>query len=125
GRRGGGDIEWSVSHNSGRDADIAFCYRDAAGKPVDPPNLVPLDREGFSKDRKLRFDPTRTWLVVRSMLESEAASVQYLFISHSLKVQLLAAARRQGAPATLNERANVILRQPGGSHPHDDHLHLR
>lgn len=125
GRRGGGDISWSVSHNSGRDADVAFCYRDAAGQPVDPPDLVPLDREGWSKDRKLRFDPDRTWLVVRSMLESGAADVQYLFMSHPLKVQLLAAARRQGASAALVERANVVVRQPGGAHPHDDHLHVR
>ena len=47
-RRYGGDIPWSVSHNSGRDADIAFAYRDANGHPADPPDLVPLDSAGYS-----------------------------------------------------------------------------
>jgi hypothetical protein len=82
GRKEGGDIEWSVSHNAGRDADVAFCYRDARnGKPVDPPGLVRLDEDGLSHDRRLAFDAARTWLVVRAMLEFEGASVQYLFIS--------------------------------------------
>src|SRR5687768_14894673 len=33
--RGGGDIPFSVSHNSGRDADVAFAYLDGQGEPHD------------------------------------------------------------------------------------------
>lgn len=125
GRRGGGDIAWSVSHNSGRDADVAFCYLGADGKPADPPDLVPLDEKGVSTDGKLRFDVARTWIVVRSLLVSSTAQVQYLFISHPLKKKLLAHARAKSEPSFLYERASTVLRQPAGSHSHNDHLHVR
>jgi murein endopeptidase len=124
-RAHGGDIPWSVSHNSGRDADIAFAYTDRGGNPVDPPDLVPLDRAGVSREFGLRFDAKRTWQIVRALLESPHAEVQYLFISVPLKAQLLAHARSLGEPAALMERAAEILKQPAGAGPHDDHLHLR
>ncbi len=125
-RRGGGDISYSVSHNSGRDADIAFCYRDRKGQPVDPPDLVPLNGQGVSKARGLRFDPARSWLVVKALLESKKAQVQYLFLSGNLKRQLLLHAKKKGEGAALINRAATVLRQPGGgTSPHNDHLHLR
>ena len=68
-KRGGGDIPWSVSHNSGRDVDVALQYLDRSGAPIDPPDLVRLDGTGQSKDKALRFDAMRTWIVVRSILE--------------------------------------------------------
>jgi murein endopeptidase len=126
GRKEGGDIEWSVSHNAGRDADVAFAYVDAITKgPVDPPDLVPLDRDGLSVDKKLAFDAARTWMAVRAMLSFEGASVQYLFISEPLKKKLLEHAKRRGEPAKLLEHAADVLRQPAGAAPHDDHLHVR
>jgi penicillin-insensitive murein endopeptidase len=126
GRKDGGDIEWSVSHNAGRDADVAFAYVDAVTKrPVDPPDLVPLDRDGLSVDKKLAFDAGRTWIAVRAMLQFEGASVQYLFISEPLKKKLLEHAKRRGEPARLLEHAADVLRQPAGAAPHDDHLHVR
>ncbi len=124
-RRGGGDIRWSVSHNSGRDADIAFCYKNAAGEPVDPPDLVPLDRDGRSANGGLRFDVACTWTTVKALLTWERAQVQYLFISAPLKKELLAYARRKGEPKALLERADATLGPPGLAAPHDDHLHLR
>lgn len=124
-RRHGGDISYSVSHNSGRDADIAFAYLDGRGNPVDPPDLVPLNRAGLAPELGLRFDAPRTWRIVRALLESAHAEVQYLFISVPLKTQLLAHAKSIGEPAGLVERAAEILRQPAGSGAHDDHLHLR
>ncbi|MEJ7728039.1 MAG: HEAT repeat domain-containing protein [Polyangiaceae bacterium] len=136
GRRGGGDIGWSVSHNSGRDADVAFAYRNKDG-PVDPPDLLRLDRNGFvwaqhvpaelrsPEVLAMRFDVARTWIVVRSMLEHPRVRVQFLFLSEALKQKLLLHARTQGEPAPLIVRAADALRQPGNAHPHDDHLHVR
>ncbi len=125
-RRGGGDIAYSVSHNSGRDADIAFSYLDRAGKPVDPPDLVPLNGQGFSKAQGLRFDPARNWVVVKALLETKKAQVQYLFLSGGLKRQLLLYAKKKGERSGLINRAATVLRQPGGgTSPHNDHLHLR
>jgi penicillin-insensitive murein endopeptidase len=136
GRRGGGDIGWSVSHNSGRDADVAFSYRNKDG-PVDPPDLLRLDRNGLvwaqhvpaelrsPEVLAMRFDVARTWIVVRSMLQHPRVRVQFLFLSEALKQKLLLHARTQGEPAPLIVRAADALRQPGNAHPHDDHLHVR
>jgi penicillin-insensitive murein endopeptidase len=127
GRRGGGDIQYSVSHNSGRDADIAFCYMDAVGDPVVPPDLVALDDGGVSPghDGRYRFDAARTWTVVEALLTDEEAQVQYLFIANSLKRLLLQHARRSGARRSLLARADLVMGQPGLAAPHNDHLHLR
>lgn len=125
GRSGGGDIPWSVSHNAGRDADVAFLVVDAAGHPVDPPDLVPLGQGGWSKDRALRLDVARTWIAVRAMLEHPTAQVQYLFASTPLIRLLLDHAKARGEPARIVARATDVLRQPAGAAPHDDHLHVR
>ncbi len=125
GKRYGGDIRYSVSHNSGRDADIAFAYQDLKGHAVDPPDLVPLNGLGLAPKKALKFDTARTWLIVKALLQFKGAQVQYLFISGSLRELLLNHARKQKEPATLIQRAAHILRQPGASAPHNDHLHLR
>ncbi|MEZ4447525.1 MAG: penicillin-insensitive murein endopeptidase, partial [Polyangiaceae bacterium] len=124
GKRRGGDIPWSVSHNSGRDADIAFAYLDLSGKPVDPPDLVPLNQDGLNATYRLRFDAARTWQIVRGLLAGDA-EVQYLFIASGLRDQLLVHAQKAGEPAALIQKAAIVMRQPVGAAPHSDHLHLR
>lgn len=127
GRRAGGDIPYSVSHNAGRDADLAFYTLDPAGRPVAPPGLLRFGDDGRSRswDGYYRFDVARNWALVRSLLQSPHAQVQFLFISDGLRNMLLAHARRTGEPGWLVERAALVLRQPGVEIPHDDHLHLR
>ncbi|MFO0554526.1 MAG: HEAT repeat domain-containing protein [Polyangiaceae bacterium] len=126
GKRDGGDIEWSVSHNAGRDADVAFSYRDAAThQPVDPPDLVALGSNGVSADGKYELDVARTWIVVRAMVESKATNLQFLFISDPLRKKLLDYAKSAHEPGWVIERASDVLKQPYGSAPHDDHLHVR
>ncbi|MEZ4299365.1 MAG: penicillin-insensitive murein endopeptidase [Polyangiaceae bacterium] len=126
GRRGGGDIPYSVSHNSGRDADIALAYTDLAGAPADPPDLIQVDSAGFSreKDKKLRFDPARTWQIIRALLESDKAQIEFLFLARNLIEKVLRHAAEKREPAALLDRAVTVLHQPGGA-PHDDHLHIR
>ena len=127
GRRGGGDIPWSVSHNSGRDADIAFAYTNSRGVPVDPPDLVPVDKNGRSTTHAgaYHFDTKRTWTIVRALLTHRQTRAQYLFVSNPLKKKLIDHAKRRGEPRRLVERAEKVLLQPGYSSPHNDHLHLR
>ncbi|HTJ81264.1 MAG TPA: penicillin-insensitive murein endopeptidase [Polyangiaceae bacterium] len=125
GRREGGDIPWSVSHNAGRDADVAFAYVDPAGNPVDPPDLVALGKNGASKDGALRLDARRTWITVRAMIEQSGADIQYLFVSEPLKKKILEQAKLLRAPAALVDKASNLLRQPRGAAPHDDHIHVR
>ncbi len=126
GRRSGGDIQYSVSHNSGRDADVALAYTDVKGSPVDPPDLVTVDASGVSrdKDHKLRFDPARTWQIIRALIESDRAQIEFLFLARNLTERVLRHAAEKKEPADLIDRAKTVLHQPGGA-PHDDHLHVR
>ena len=127
GRAHGGDIPYSVSHNSGRDADLAFFALDGDGAPIDTPDMLSFTDEGRSieYDGFYRFDVSRNWSVVRALIESEAADLQYLFISNGLRSMLLSHARSVGAAASTIARAEALLRQPGVDNPHNDHLHLR
>jgi penicillin-insensitive murein endopeptidase len=127
GAQGGGDILWSVSHNAGRDADLAFYATDPAGRPVYPPDLLHYDRRGRSREYGgwYRFDVARNWTLVEALIASPHAELQYLFISEGLRSLLLDWARTHGVDAATLERATALLNQPGGALPHDDHLHLR
>ena len=124
-RRGGGDIRYSVSHNSGRDADLALCYLDHKGKPVDPPELVPLNGQGLARGRNLRFDAGRTWTVIKALLTYPTSQVQYLFLASPLRDQVLAHAVAAKEPAALIQLAATVIRQPSDGASHNDHLHLR
>jgi hypothetical protein len=124
-RPGGGDIAYSVSHNAGRDADLAFAYVDARGAPVDPEALIRVGRDGRTR-RGWRFDPKRTWIAIEAMLRFEGAEVQHLFMAQHLEAMVLRVARERGVDPRLRSRAAAIIRQPGGgAAAHDDHIHLR
>jgi penicillin-insensitive murein endopeptidase len=127
GARHGGDILWSVSHNAGRDADLAFYTTDPTGNPVAPPDLLHYDRRGRSVEYGgyYRFDVARNWALVRSLVHSPHVRLQYLFISDGLRSLLLEWARTHGTSEDTLARASALLNQPGGALPHDDHLHLR
>lgn len=123
---GGGDIVWSMSHNSGRDVDIAFLMTDAEGVPVEPTDLMFFDSHGWSFDAQgaYRLDLERTWAIIRALLEDRQVTVQYIFIYAPLKRKLLEHARRRGERGELLAAAEQRLVQPGIS-LHNDHLHLR
>ena len=123
--RNGGDIPWSVSHNSGRDADLAF-YARRRTKPVLPtglwrfgPTLRSLNPTGF------RFDVPRNWALVKALISHPTIQVQWLFISTPLRAALLRYATARREAGWIVSRAAHVLRQPGDSRSHNDHLHLR
>jgi hypothetical protein len=70
-----------------------------------------------------RLDTDRAWRVVRALLQDPGIEVQWIFVQRDLAAAIL---REAGAsdPA-LAARAEVIVRQPSDSEPHDDHLHVR
>ncbi len=127
GREHGGDIAWSHSHNSGRDADLAFfARRPSSGERVPTPGLVSFDADGEAAgDPDLVFDVPRNWRLVKSLLTSPKADIQWLFVSEPLKHEMLAHAREQGEPKRLVRRAKHVLHQPSDAPPHNDHLHVR
>lgn len=122
-QRGGGDIPWSRSHNSGRDADIAF-YVTRKGKAVDAPDLLRIGPDLTARGG-YKLDIPRNWTLVKALLESDSIQVQWLFVATWIRDALLAHAEKQGEKKELLRRAGQVLWQPTDSTPHADHLHLR
>ncbi len=123
--KGGGDISWSRSHNSGRDADLAFFVLDARQEPVEAPSLLEFGPDLKASKGRFLFDVARNWSLVKALITHEGSQVQWLFIATWLRDALLEHARAQGEDAEIIERAEKILWQPTDSSPHSDHLHLR
>ena len=129
-REGGGDIAPSRSHNSGRDADVAFFHVDREGRPVDADHYVRYDAQGVAEwppavAGRLYFDASRNWLFVRYLLSDPSAVVQWIFLAAPLRNMLLDYALRVGEPESLRLRALRVLVQPTDSSPHADHFHIR
>jgi penicillin-insensitive murein endopeptidase len=123
--RGGPIRPYSRSHQSGRDADIAFYQLDEQGRPVAAEDLVSFDARGYASQGKRHFDVERNWLLVRALLQDKEVDVQWMFISTPLRQALLDQARKLQEPAALLERAEQVLHQPTDSSPHNDHFHVR
>lgn len=126
-REVGGDIEPSVSHNSGRDVDLAFYACDLVGEPVDTGRFVRFDADGKSEDYQTQvfFDSKRNWALVRALLTNTSVQVQHIFIADWLKQLLLDYAIRSGEDADLVFRAERVLEEPRDSSPHAEHFHVR
>jgi penicillin-insensitive murein endopeptidase len=122
----GGRISWSRSHNSGRDVDLGFFIRDKEGADLPLETLVHIRRSGaVAEIPGATFDTERNWAVVKALLTSETANVQWIFIYAPLERMLLAHAAKLGEPQALIDKAATIMHQPGDSAPHDDHFHIR
>ncbi len=127
----GRKIPWSVSHQSGRDADLGMYAVTLEGKPVDASGPMPF--HSFGADglttgpggRKVRFDVARNLALVVALAEDREARVQYIFVAAWLKEKLLAEAQRTGVKADTIARLAELLHQPSDSNPHADHYHVR
>jgi penicillin-insensitive murein endopeptidase len=138
--RGGAETALHHSHRNGRDADLIYYAVDDGGRPVAPPESMPRysGPEGRARPplppehgvvykpfSPRRFDVRRNWALVRALLEEPRIEVQYLFVHQRIRAALLSYAESVGEDPSLIERAEAILRQPGDSAAHDDHMHLR
>lgn len=121
----GGDIPHHVSHNSGRDVDLAFYMRGAGGELRDGPTFFHIDSDGEVKSAQLTFDAPRNWALVEAFIRDPKAQVQWIFVVQHLKDRMLAHAERSGVDPTVLARARRVLLQPRGAAPHDDHFHVR
>lgn len=126
----GGDIRWSVSHNSGRDVDLVFFAVDGFGRPAHGEHLVRFGADGVATGPedvagRLYFDTPRNWALVEALLGHPLVTVQWLFVSAPLEQMMLDHALRVGASATVRERARRVMVQPRDAGAHDDHLHVR
>jgi penicillin-insensitive murein endopeptidase len=124
--RKGGRVEHHGSHQSGRDVDFAFYMINNAGQPEATEVFVPFDANGHSVEPPMeyRFDTARNWALVRALLESKTADVQWIFVADHLRALLLDHGETSGAPRSVLGRARQVLHQPGRK-GHWDHFHVR
>ena len=121
----GGDSAHHRSHQSGRDVDLVMFYTDLAGKPIESDAMYVLGDDGRGVTHPVKLDVARQWVLVKALITAPEAQVQRLFIYEPLALLLLDHARAIGEPEALLDRARIVLRQPGDSARHDDHMHVR
>ncbi|MDP9150487.1 MAG: penicillin-insensitive murein endopeptidase [Myxococcota bacterium] len=125
-REGGGELDRHRSHESGRDADIAFFVRNASGHQLVASSFVPFRGDGTASSWPgAYFDDGKNWALVTALVSDPEARVTHLFVASPLRARLLAYAERVGAPANVRMRAAEVMQQPRGALPHDDHFHVR
>lgn len=125
-KQGGGELDRHASHESGRDADVAFYVKNQAGSPVYADHFVKFAANGTAPTWPgAVFDDARNWALVAALLDDPVAHVSHIFVASHLRARLLAYAARVGAPLALQSRAAVTMVQPHGALPHDDHFHVR
>jgi penicillin-insensitive murein endopeptidase len=125
-RGGAGGDSFHRSHQSGRDADVAFYVTDIHGKPVPSTEYVAFDGDGRAKDgRPLLFDDERNWLLVESWARDRRAGLSHIFVSWPLRERLLKYARSRPKFAPYVLPATALLKQPEKGEAHDDHFHVR
>ena len=130
-RRAGGAAEGHRSHRSGRDADLLLFATTPDGRSVPTPGFVRFGPDGLAETRGargksfLRIDLERQWLLVKALVASRDAHVQWIFVAHWLEAQIIEYARARGEDPELVWHAETVLLQPRDSAAHDDHVHVR
>jgi penicillin-insensitive murein endopeptidase len=124
--KGGGPISGHKSHQSGRDADVAFYVTDLRGKRIASTDYVAFDGDGKAKDgRPCLFDDERNWFLVESWARDRRAGLSHVFVSWPLRERLLKFARERPRFARYLTEATALLKQPENGEAHDDHFHVR
>jgi penicillin-insensitive murein endopeptidase len=125
---GGRLLPRHASHRTGRDVDILFPLTTMDGSPIDSPGFLPIRADGTTEDkaakRTLRFDTSRAWALVNTLLHDDDGAVQWIFCAKPVRARLLAYATAAGADSETLRRAARALHEPSGA-PHDDHFHVR
>jgi penicillin-insensitive murein endopeptidase len=125
----GGKIPRHNSHRTGRDVDLLWYVQTPDGASIQNPAFVQLGPDGLGRlpdrQRFVRLDVPRQWLLVKALLWSDEVEVQWMFCSSDVEALLVDYALARGEPAEVVFRAQNVLMEPGDSLPHDDHIHLR
>ncbi|MBX3185601.1 MAG: penicillin-insensitive murein endopeptidase [Labilithrix sp.] len=128
--RHGGKISSHASHRTGRDGDLLLYMTTLEGAPITTTSFVHVGNDGlaFDEDRQrfLRFDVEREWILVKALVEDAEARVQWLFVSRPVRAMLIDWARARGEPGETILRAMDVMLEPGPpAQSHDDHIHVR
>jgi penicillin-insensitive murein endopeptidase len=126
--RWGGESTGHHSHRTGRDADLLIFVVTPEGGPVESPGFLRFGPDGLAEVEKgkfVRVDLEREWQLVKALVTSREANVQWLFFARWLEAMVMEYARARDEDPELLWYAESVLLQPGDSAAHDDHLHLR
>ena len=126
--RWGGAASGHRSHRTGRDADLLIYIVTPEGHSIPSPGFPRFGPDGLAKLAKgkyARIDLEREWQLVKALVTSREANVQWLFFARWLEALVIEYARARGEDPELVWYAESVLLQPGDSAAHDDHLHLR
>jgi penicillin-insensitive murein endopeptidase len=122
----GGPLAGHRSHQSGRDADVAFYALDENKKRVTLDRFVKFGGDGKATDGSgYVFDDWRNWLLVQSWVRDKRAGLSHIFVSRALRQRLIAYASKQPAFKKYVTEVSALLKQPEEAEPHDDHFHVR
>lgn len=122
----GGPLSGHRSHQSGRDADVAFYALDENGKRVTLDRFVKFGADGKAVDGSgYQFDDWRNWLLVQSWVRDRRAGLSHIFVSRALRQRLIGYASKQPAFKKYVSEVSALLKQPEEAEPHDDHFHVR
>lgn len=124
-RRDGGKIGPSVSHQSGRDADIGLYALDMDSEVVDPPGFPKFDRSEEDTTGSYLFDVASNWTFVEALLSDKHVKIQWIFLDDPLKELLLDYGIRSGADGHVLDMAEKVIVRPKDSSPHANHFHIR
>jgi penicillin-insensitive murein endopeptidase len=125
---GGALLPKHRSHRTGRDVDLMFFMSTVSGAPLAGNDFVQFGPDGLGVDKEgrfVRFDVDRQWRLVRALVTSKTAHVQWLFIARTLEAMIVEHALALGEPLQTIAMAEQVMQQPGDSLPHDDHMHMR
>lgn len=128
----GGEVEGHKSHRTGRDVDILFFYQTPAGIPIEAPGFVKVQTDGIAFVQNASthlpyyaLDLPRNWALVKSLVTSKHAQVQWLFVARQVESLIIEYARARDEDPMVIWQAESVMHEPADSMPHDDHFHLR
>lgn len=125
-RREGGELPGHKSHESGRDADVAFLFVGPDGESVSPAEFLTVGDRGVAlENRNFRFDDARNWALVEAWVSDPGSRVEHIFVADHIRRRLLAFARSKGTYLPVLHRAAMAMKQPSAGQVHDDHFHVR
>lgn len=127
--RAGGQTDRHRSHRSGRDVDLLYFVTTPEGVPMRSPGFVRFGPDGLAEVEKkkkfVRLDVARQWLLVKTLITTPSADVQWLFVSRPVEGLIIEHARAVGEDPELVWYAETVMQQPSDSAVHDDHMHMR
>ena len=125
-QKSGGALTGHNSHQSGRDADVAFYVANSKGQPAAMKRFIAFDGTGKSAQVTwAQFDDARNWSLVEALLTDKDTTVRYIFVSNPLRARMLAYAKKEKVAKDLLARAETTLMSPRDADVHDDHFHVR